>query len=1380
MAVLQATREYTLIYIFSVPYPDHEGLLKIGKASVSVPEDFIPEPNDPMMVDAARVRIKQELNTGGFKYDLLYTELAYYKNEEGKGRYFDDHDVHAVLENSGYKKHIFDASTADEWYPVDLTTAQNAIKAVKEERQSLEAPKHSIPEKEIEFREEQDDAVRRTLIHFEYGNKMLWNAKMRFGKTLCALETVRRMNCKRTLILTHRPAVRDGWFEDFDKIKFENYQRGTKPRHDGSVPPGGFGQDFKTLERDLQKTGKHYIYFISMQDLRGSKETGGKFDKNAEIFSAPWDLVILDEAHEGTQTTLGKKVIQQLNKKSPKFLYLSGTPFNILNQFEGQEIYTWDYVREQEAKETWDEKHPGVKNPYEGLPRLNMLTYSLGSAFEHYKHAEDDYFNFTEFFRVWKGDIDEDGEEMPLDAIVGDFVHKDDVRLFLDLLSKDDAESNYPFAHEVFRHYFEHTFWVVPGVKAAAALTLMLNNHPIFRNYAVVNVAGDGHTLAMEDVDATDIGDDTLENIEKKAAEIKAALTKVKKAIAENEKTITISCGRLTTGVTVPEWTAVLMLAGSYSTKAASYMQTIFRVQSPATDGTIKRECYAFDFAPDRTVTVVEDFLNVTRKLNEGKSGEEATERENGHHDDAHARYIGKFMHYCPIIAIDGSQTKAFDTLSFMKQVHRAIADQIYRQGFNSHRLFMGFDEVSKEDLERLTGIESLFGNANNKAMSNEGKINVNDQGMTGEDGSSEEGDNDGEKSNTTNKPKNTKKPRNNYAESLRRYRQLMGSIAKRFPLLLFGAIDSTEHWSLVNFVHDMDREDWEQFMPKGFTQEKFLEVSHLFNNDYFLTSTQLLLEDTHNADELPVEERVMKMAHILQRFHYPDKETVLTPWRVVNLHMTETIGGYSFFKDANYTKETTDPILIENVPITKEIFAKDSKLLEINSKSGIYPLWLAYTLFRYRCAEQPMKLTEEQKLGIWNQILSEQLFVLCKTPMARRITERVLRGYRSIATRCNHERDLIEILKNDEQKTAFVEQLKQYSYWGIENMATNNFEFKAVVGNPPYQQNIENRSEQPPVYHLFYDLAFELSPIATLITPGRFLFNAGKTPSTWNQRMLNDTHLKVVRYNENSKVFFQNVDIKGGVAICMRNLQEEVPPIGNYAKNNQIRSILEKVLPLEHSLSEIVYSNTSYKFSPLFFKENPSLERKVSGGSKRYLSSPAFAKFGKVLFSQIPNDGSQYALIYGRAENQRISYFFNEKYLVPPSNYKKYKVFVASTNGTGSIGETLADPFVGKPNEGATETFITIGDFNTQIEAENLLKYLKTRFARLMLATKKVTQGNKNPKVWNNIPLQDFSESSDIKWSRSIDEIDKQLYAKYNLSEEDTRYIDMAVKKMQ
>lgn len=340
---------------------------------------------------------------------------------------------------------------------------------------------------------------------------------------------------------------------------------------------------------------------------------------------------------------------------------------------------------------------------------------------------------------------------------------------------------------------------------------------------------------------------------------------------------------------------------------------------------------------------------------------------------------------------------------------------------------------------------------------------------------------------------------------------------------------------------------------------------------------------------------------------------------------------------------------------------------------------------------------------------------------------------------------------------------------------------FDVVVGNPPYQEEVEGRGEQPPLYNHFYDEVQKITNMATLITPARFLFDAGKTPSKWNTKMLNDTHFKVVEYHEDSKDVFSHVDIKGGVAIGLWNSKKTYGSIGTFIPNETVRCILSKVSDKDEAcLSEILYSNTSYRYHTSFYDENPSFSKRVSGGSRRYLSSSVFIKFPEVFFEERPDDSNEYVEIIGRKDYERVKLYFPGKYLESPDNLKNYKVFLASSNGSGDFGERLSNPLIGHPFVGSTETFISFGNFETEAEASNLLKFIKTKTFRLLLGTKKVTQGNKAKKVWGNVPLQNFTSASDIDWSQSIADIDQQLYKKYGLNEEEITFIETHVKEME
>lgn len=379
-----------LIYVFRINDAAHRGCLKVGEATCDNDNVFGLAPNNKALNESAKKRINQYTQTAGIAYDLLYTELTIYNSRKGLCS-FNDKEVHCVLERSGIRKKLFDTENkANEWFITDLETVKRAITAVKEGRNRCLRPR-SHTTKLLLYSVPNNGRQLKTKKQFKKSNQMLWNAKMRFGKTLSALQVVKDMDSSRTLILTHRPVVNSGWFEDFGKIFYDSpgFAYGSKNNGDSHI----------SLEARAKQGKCQYVYFASMQDLRGSELVGGNFDKNNEVFATAWDCIIVDEAHEGTQTELGKAVMQELTKANTKILRLSGTPFNLLDDFKEDEIYTWDYVMEQRAKASWDLTHFGDPNPYASLPTMNIYTYDLGRLLHEFVD-EGVAFNFREFFRV--------------------------------------------------------------------------------------------------------------------------------------------------------------------------------------------------------------------------------------------------------------------------------------------------------------------------------------------------------------------------------------------------------------------------------------------------------------------------------------------------------------------------------------------------------------------------------------------------------------------------------------------------------------------------------------------------------------------------------------------------------------------------------------------------------------------------------------------------------------------------------------------------------------------------------------------------------------------------------------------------------------------
>ena len=348
---------------------------------------------------------------------------------------------------------------------------------------------------------------------------------------------------------------------------------------------------------------------------------------------------------------------------------------------------------------------------------------------------------------------------------------------------------------------------------------------------------------------------------------------------------------------------------------------------------------------------------------------------------------------------------------------------------------------------------------------------------------------------------------------------------------------------------------------------------------------------------------------------------------------------------------------------------------------------------------------------------------------------------------------------------------------------------FYAVIGNPPYQETVEGTSDKP-IYNYFMDEAYKVSERTELITPARFLFNAGKTPKDWNRKMLDDPHLKVVDYHQKSDAVFPNTDIKGGVVVTYRDEASNLGPIGVFTQFPLLNSILQKVVSISSSyLSSEVYAPESYKFTQAMYADHPeipSLTMVVKGktvpliskGHERDLTSNIFDKLtGRIFVETNPNDNS-FIEIVGRYKGERCGMWIDSRYVLGPDNFNKYKVFLPKANGSGSLGEVLSTPLVGQPLVGHTQTFLSIGCFNTPYEADACMKYVKSKFARAMLGVLKVTQDNKRA-TWSYVPSQNYTPASDIDWSQSVADVDKQLYAKYDLDDEEIDFIESHVKEM-
>lgn len=341
---------------------------------------------------------------------------------------------------------------------------------------------------------------------------------------------------------------------------------------------------------------------------------------------------------------------------------------------------------------------------------------------------------------------------------------------------------------------------------------------------------------------------------------------------------------------------------------------------------------------------------------------------------------------------------------------------------------------------------------------------------------------------------------------------------------------------------------------------------------------------------------------------------------------------------------------------------------------------------------------------------------------------------------------------------------------------------FDFVIGNPPYQDETigDNKGYAPPVYHKFLENAYKIGDVVEMIHPARFLFNAGSTPKQWNEQMLQDPHLKVLYFEQDSSKVFSNTDIKGGVVITHHDKKKEYGAIGVFTTYKELNSIFKKVENhMEFtSFSNIVVTAYAYRMTDKMHEEHPEVIKQLSNGHAYDLKSNIFEKLPQIFLDEKPQDGAEYIQILGRENFARVYKYVRRDYINTVCNLDKYKIFLPSVSGIGTLGETLATPILCGPMVGTTETFMGIGSFETENEASAALKYIKTKFVRVLLGILKTTQ-HISTKTWDYVPLQDFTNASDINWSASIPDIDKQLYKKYNLSDEEINFIETKVKEM-
>ena len=633
------------IYAYTTPeITRHNGWTKIGYTEQNVD-----------------TRLKQQMHTADVEYKLEWHGNATY---EDTGETFHDTDFHGYL-----RKLDIVGKPGTEWFKIEPSPAHQRFYEFRENHGIVG---DALAPVEYRLRDEQERASEKTVdyAHLHERGEFLWNAKPRFGKTLTSYDFCKRIGAQKILIVTNRPAIANSWYDDY--VKFVGFESGLAFISSISALQG----KPYCLSREQYRKGfnngvpKGFIEFVSLQDLKGAIDFGGKYDKLAHVAELEWDVLIIDEAHEGIDTFKTDVAFDHIKRKFT--LHLSGTPFKAIanEKFSEDAIFNWTYADEQKAKKDWDNSE--LPNPYAELPRLNMFTYQMSDIVageikrgmdidgENVEYA----FDLNEFFATNEN---------------GYFLHNDDVNRFLDALT---TQRKFPFSTSELRDELRHTLWMLNRVDSAKALAKKLKQHPVFRDYEIVLAAGDGK-LDDDEVSAQ-------------------AFDKVRKAIAEHDYTITLSVGQLTTGVTIPEWTAVLMLSNMKS--PALYMQAAFRAQNPCLfnrDGKFlrKENSYVFDFDPARTLTIFEEFANdlYTDTASGGGTADDRKQR------------VRTLLNFFPVIGEDeNGEMVELDAERVLSIPRKIRSREVVRRGFMSDFLFQNISNVFRAPAEVLDVLQKL------------------------------------------------------------------------------------------------------------------------------------------------------------------------------------------------------------------------------------------------------------------------------------------------------------------------------------------------------------------------------------------------------------------------------------------------------------------------------------------------------------------------------------------------------------------------------------------------------------------------------------------------------------------------------------------------
>ena len=1179
--------------------------------------------------------------------------------------------------------------------------------------------------------------------YFHGRHHLLCAAYPRFGKSFTALYALDALGEINFVMIVS--AVADAHDEWKDTVNLPNF-RNNWIFLDSKDLANGTGHDIA----DAIEDGKKVVLFCTLQDIEGDK----KKTKHAEIykFAKHNSFLIVDETHNGGRgITFSKKIkrigtikdvddeeiefASKANETATNFgfvnqLHLSGTPYRILltDEFAPEDIvYIASYSDLLAEKHAWFNEHVGEdeqKNPYYEFPERYNFVYDLNQIpNERLKQFIDENGvpRLSDLFAVIPGE--------------DKFEHEDVVRSFIKAIWGGFSSSgcwgflvNKTLKAAVKKF---HILMKLPSIAACDAFAELVADCDEFTGYAVIRATSN----------------------RMKNPTVKSIKSQIKRADESDETTgtLTLTCQRLSAAVSVKQWNVAINAADGRS--AQDYDQFTQRVCTPyveeyvSDDGrtcrkVVKPNVFVIDLVPDRILSVAMQAA-IAKCAACGVSSPSAVRAE-----------LDKDM--------SSAMTFFISNIESMKQVTAVDVMDMAANYANTSTIDIAVAKIpfcaSLFDGDMASVMNSLDGISSSVSFetkvyegADDTKVPDKSKKLTDVNGNSDSTDSTlGDKTETGNIDDN--KLRREQMAKQRAFFARLGYLA----VLANRRLDSID--SLLDECDETKdgRRKLSNVIGLSMDDCRAIATAVKSNAVVRMATDNLVYNLTRRMNDASMTNE-QKLAVFAAAFSKLGDAEVVTPSTVADF-MCSCID-----EDRLY-----------------DAIGSGSRIIDFSSETGEFSLAL---------------LRRFEELGVFAAEARDSICAITASPLAYECTRK---AYELIGLSTDNiyrftVYDLLDAIKSDngeldESATArisdILKQVKkpyEISLDDVTEEGTDKVNVEAIVGNPPYQINTidkSGREQRSPVYNLFIDIAANLATTSILITPARFLVDGGKTPHSWNIAKLNDSHFSIVKYYAKSSDVFPDVDIKGGVVVTKNDSVVEYEPILQFIPFPELDSIARKVAKkkVNGSLSDICVLQNKYDLNALFV-DYPNLRSVIgSNGSDKRMRPNAFVNLSAVFHEKKQSNDD--IMIHGLMNNKRTIRYINRKYLAPQSNFEKYKVLVPTANGSGAIGEKLSTPLIGTPLIGYTQTFISFGSFETVDVANNCMKYIKSKFARTLLGILKVTQNNSKD-TWRLVPLQDFTSASDIDWSQSIDDIDEQLYSKYNLTDEEIEFIERNIQPM-